>query len=333
MLDSLSVSCFNPVKCINPRYRKDAEDTSWRKKGPMMYKDFYLEVPCGKCYLCRKRLANNWRVRLFEECLSTPQMYYEGKLVYNAFFITFTYENASLPPNKREDFANHIKHWRDNWRKKYGKSPRYFITTDKGSQFERLHLHAIIFNPYDYKNDCRIDWNACRLHNFHWKYGFVFIDFEKPYLESAKGVSYVTGYITGSNLGKDAQKHGKPISPESMYYRPYVFVSNGLGAKYVYGMDARLKGLDNMLYSLNGFNYSLPQYYKNKLFNKEQLFCMSQIYQLEREQYIVHRAKLGKESEYSVAGSLVTFEGVGDLYDKVYRYYDKIPNTKFYAKE
>lgn len=323
-VDSISVSCFSPIVTINPKYRKDAySDSRFRRLGPQMYSDWYLSVPCGKCYLCRKKRANSWRIRLIEECKTLERFYYEGKYVFNALFLTFTYRDDVLPPSKRDEIAVHLRKWRDLWRKKYGRSPRYFATTDKGSQFGRLHLHLIIFQPYDYKRNRRVEWQELSLYDFFWRYGFAYIDKNRPYLEDLSGVTYVTSYITGGNLEKDAQKHGKPICEESKHYIPYIFVSRGLGAYFLTYSEVYSRYMSgDTTYRVSAFDYALPLYYRNKIFDCEMRYWMRVDHKEELQRYFKYNAD---NLRWKLSGTYYrSVEDVERVYYDVYAQFDKI---------
>lgn len=206
---------------------------------------------------------------------------------YRIIFVCFTYDNEHLPKSgRRDEFATQIRKWRDLWRKKYGSSPRYFAITDRGSQFGRLHLHLLIFAPYDCKNDRYLTIEELEQNNFFWRNGQA----RKPsWLESEKGVSYVCGYMTGSNLEKDALKHGKPICKESLEYIPFIFVSNGLGKRFVESPSLSIDPTNgNLLYRYNGYYYGLPSYYRYKLIDEEFRWHSNLLLKKEKETYYLN---------------------------------------------
>ena len=321
--------------CKNPRFRGDPHSfrVQWNKlQYPEDYaENYYIEVPCGKCYLCRKKKANFWRVRLTEELKDTPRFYdYDGVNKYRVAFVTFTYDDAHLPTSERRDaVADHIRKWRDLWRKKYGKSPRYFATTDKGSQFGRLHLHLLIFNPFNYKLNKPLEECDMSFNNFMWRFGMARYKDSELWLESSRGVTYVTSYITGGNLEKDAKKHGKPICKEALEYVPWVFVSNGLGKGFI-ERSARYGQVLKPLYNLNGYDYALPSYYRYKLIPYELRWHSNLVYKYEKMQYVSEN-----EVVYSYGGSFVSYDAVKRSYDEKFSQFDnvykfKVPN---YAKK
>lgn len=333
MFDSLSVSCFRPLYVKNPRFRKPPNSFTYQYNKLLHWRDYlenyYIEVPCGKCYLCRKKRANGWRIRLIEELKAYPTFYHKGVQKYRVVFATFTYRQECLPTtDNRTEFADHLRHWRDLWRKKYGKSVRFWAITDKGSQFGRVHLHLLIFNPFDYKKGKPLSIHALNEVNFLWKYGYS----RKPsWLESHKGVTYITGYLTTANLEKDAIKHGKPICKEALEYVPFVFCSNGLGANYltnpnyVYDEENDLK-----LYRYNGYLYGLPSYYRYKLIDSETRWHQN----LLRKYYTLDYVSYTDDLRYKLLGRVTNYSIVKHLYYSSFAKYDMSnnKNLKIYVK-
>ena len=321
MLDSIPISCFRPLVVVNPRFRKGVNHPDYWKNRELYWRDFtenyYLRVPCGKCFLCRKKKANGWRIRLIEESKSVGRFRHCGIEKYRIIFVCFTFDSSHIPKDERRDtIAVYIRKWRDLWRKKYGKSPRYFATTDKGSQFGRIHLHLLIFNPYDYKNKIPLSINKLKKQNFFWRNGFARYP---SWVESEKAISYVTGYLTGSNLGKDAIKHSKPICKEALRYVPYVFVSNGLGASFLEnGPTFYNKNLNMYMYYYQGFNYGLPQYYRYKLVDYEFRWHQNLIYKKEVEDYYLRNPF----PIYNMSGEKYTFDKLESIYKSSFAKYD-----------
>ena len=292
----------------------------------MLYPDdfrenYYINAPCGKCYLCRKSKANAWRIRLFEEVKSLPSFVDGPRVVRNVIFVCFTFDDEHLPRfENRETIAVYIRKWRDLWRKKYGKSPRYYAVTDKGSQFGRLHLHLLIFEPFNYKDDWPLSLEELEENNFMWRNGMAR---EPSYLESEAGITYVTGYITGGNLEEDAKKHGKPICKEALEYVPMVFVSNGLGR----GANLSLNNTDieldrdrnRYMYRIGNYTYSLPKYYRDKVVPYYDRWHTNLVYKSEVEDYILRNYGALK---YSSSGFTYVLDDVVRMYNFVYSKFD-----------
>lgn len=283
------MTCFRPRYVVNPRFRGGKSRASYWINRTFHARDFevnyYLPIPCGRCFLCRKKRANSWRIRLVEECKSVPTFTHAGVTKYRVIFVCFTFSDDCLPADEsRSNIASFVRRWRDLWRKKFGRSPRYFAVTDKGSQFGRLHLHFLIFNPFDYKKQRALSISYLSSFNFLWKYGFAR---EPSWLEGMQGISYVSGYMTSANLEKDAIKHGKSICKEALEYFPLVFVSNGLGSAFKGSKNVVYDSLnDCYLYEFNGYYYGLPTYYRNAIVDDETRWHQNLLYKYLQDDYM-----------------------------------------------
>ena len=58
---------------------------------PVYLKEKNIIVPCGKCFYCRRKYILMWSLRLQHELIT-----YDNKAV----FVTLTYDNENLPPDK-----------------------------------------------------------------------------------------------------------------------------------------------------------------------------------------------------------------------------------------
>ena len=97
-----------------------------------------INVPCGKCIPCRKRRASHWSFRIMEE----------SKISSSACFLTLTYEEApytqnGFPTLVKKDYQNFLKRLR---KLAPNKKLKYFACGEYGTQTQRPHYHAIIFN-------------------------------------------------------------------------------------------------------------------------------------------------------------------------------------------
>lgn len=93
----------------------------------------FIEVPCGKCYECRKEKARKWAFR----CL------FEASEHKSNYFLTVTYEDGFLPRDDQEqkrDLQLFFKRLR-----RAGKEFRYFACGEKGDATERRHNHCLMF--------------------------------------------------------------------------------------------------------------------------------------------------------------------------------------------
>lgn len=261
--------CIAPTWMKNPRYKagKAAIAKDYRLK--------YIQVGCGKCTECRKKKAKEWLIRLMEEYKNNPER--------GGQFVTLTFSEeegkkiaTELESNDSEKIAKlAVKRFRERWRKKHGKSPRYFLITELGhkgkyidehgktrEKTERIHLHGIIFEKNEkfgklkWKNE--YDHKAGRISeelNKIWHYGNTVIGYSDI---QEKTINYVTKYIT-----KNDEEH------EGYYGR--ILCSQGIGKGYTEKPEIKekhkyIKDNTNTHYNFtNGRKAGLPAYYKNKL--------------------------------------------------------------------
>lgn len=100
----------------------------------------YLQVPCGKCLLCRDKKKREWSFRaVCENVYSTSQ----------PLFITMTYNNKHLPKYGvfKEEVQCFMKRLRIKLdRNKIKHNIRYFAVGEYGSKSGRPHYHMILWN-------------------------------------------------------------------------------------------------------------------------------------------------------------------------------------------
>lgn len=241
--------------CLFPKLIKNRKYLPNKKNGgipPEPWDKRVLAVPigCGECIECRKKKANDLKIRLLEEV----------KKGNKAHFVTLTFSTESLnelylhhPHLKGYDLDNAtagtaVRLFLERWRKEFKKSVRHWLVTELGGgRYEHLHLHGIIWTDHDH---LKIEK--------HWKYGFVYFG---DYV-SEKTINYITKYIT-------------KIDDVHTTYKPKVFTSKGLGENYVNSADGKshkyVAGQTKEFYhTSNNYRMGLPIYYRNKVFTEEE---------------------------------------------------------------
>lgn len=221
--------------------------------------------------MCRKKLANEWKIRLLKEFESTPTHRHFGKIQPRIVFVSLTFS----PKYYSDDdsfFASYLVKMRDNWRKRFGKSPRYFATTDRGAKNGRLHLHMLLFNPYDYIKNKPISVTTIESFKLWWKYGYTQFRWVEKGCQAA---IYCVGYITGANIQKDAEevrKHGHKVCEIALKHKPRIFVSKGLGSAFdTYENFLQFKYSGPTL-NIGDYVYVLPRYYRYKWWSRYERF-------------------------------------------------------------
>lgn len=199
--------------------------------SPVWVRSQMMHVPCGKCAFCVRKAINAWCTRLRHELEASS----------SAFFLTLTYDNENLPAdgelNKR-DLQLFIKRLR-----KANPGIRYFAVGEYGTQGERPHYHAVIFNLLDLS-----------LVTDNWKLGFV-----KGSRANAGRIRYMVSYMA---LPQDVSHRQAPF--RLMSRRP------GIGSAYLEKMgEFHRARCDPVIYDFGTAN-AMPRFYKDKLYTKAQ---------------------------------------------------------------
>lgn len=224
------MKCLNPYHIVNPRYKGDNSFTE--RNTP----DYFIDIPCGKCHLCLKKRAADWKARLIPEFNTCK----------SAHFITLTIDEEHID-ECQENSSRPLRKFFEIYRKHYGKRPRHFFVTELGETYGRLHYHGIIFDP------------ACspEFYSTHWHYGFTWVGWCNP-----KTIGYIVKYIV---------KPQSDISPD--WYIPKVFASPGLGKCYLENpavIEYHLKS-GSQLMQVGNYKYTLPRYLRERIFGKDTL--------------------------------------------------------------
>ena len=200
----------------------------------------YVPIGCGNCIECKKKRANEWKVRLFEEIKVNKK---------NAKFVTLTFSNEELKIicskiNKQESNAvatYAVRHFLELWRANEKKSVKHWLITELGQKnTERIHLHGIIWG-----DDAKI--------KKYWKYGQIYIG---KYVNE-KTINYITKYCT-------------KIDVKHKGYNPIILTSPGIGKKYTKTLAAEIAKKTDKYKTKSGTEIALPIYYRNKIFTEEE---------------------------------------------------------------
>lgn len=237
-------------------------------------------VPCGKCELCQKRLANDYFIRNYYEwidCVTSRNG--------TAYFVTLTYADEVLPhlpayPSIACFDSEHIKTFLKRLRKYLQETfstfgLKYFIVSEYGGEFGRPHYHGIFFVD-DWKSTTRSDFQMLEAIARSWtkivdrsaRFNQLFdcqrVDAKA--IENESAIMYCCKYI-GKQIGAadfDA------LNVEHRYKRNH-WQSVGLGARIYDYCNADF--FESGLVSLGGFKYAIPRYYAIKA--KREFYCYS----------------------------------------------------------
>lgn len=257
---NINIMCIYETKLINMKYQPTIKNGG-RVPKIKDYRQMYIKIGCGWCIECRKKISNDWRIRLTEEIKSNK----------SSEFITFSFSPESIRTLKDEIItkkykgidgkeidvnilaAYSLRMFSERWRKKYKKSPRYWFVTELGhTNSERLHLHGIIFNT---TNKTRKKFQKDIIEK--WKYGNVYIG----QWVDIRTINYLMKYVT-----KLDDKHTG--------YKQKIFTSKKMGENYIYEKKNlhKFNGEKTITKykNSNGTLNALPRYYKEKLWTEEE---------------------------------------------------------------
>jgi len=216
-------------------------------------------VPCGKCIPCIERIRASWSFRIAVE----------EKLSESSTFLTLTYSDDYLPKDNQVSKAE-VQKYIKRLRHKAPKLKYYFVG-EYGENYQRPHYHAIIFNVS--KDDLIDEWKEKDESK-----GIVTTDIVSP-----ASIHYVTGYIN-KKYGKLDEKTGKQI-PELERLRSFALMSKGLGKKYIKYAAKFHKSNLTLQSNLNGNQTTIPRYYRDSIFDDDELHYIKQQSQSEIDKY------------------------------------------------
>lgn len=285
--------CLYPKLIRNKRYlpnKKNGGHTPYcddeRKKA--------VAIGCGKCIECRKKRANEWRVRLMIELKNHPE---------NAHFVTMTYSDESLSKFEQEEALNvasrSIELFRKRWYKKYKCGIKHFLISELGgNDSQRMHLHGILWTEKSKEEVEEV-----------WSYGFV--DYGE--FVNERTVNYIIKYIF-----KIDEKHPDFVTK--------VWTSKGIGQGYAEGEGKcfnKFRGISTKDYYRmpSGAKVALPIYIRNKIFDENQ-----------REELWMQ--KLDQKKRYVCGEKIDISNGKGiQLYFKCLKYHQERTEALGYSSD
>lgn len=266
--------------CINKKLIANRKYTATKKNGGVIplcrdERQRNIWIPCGQCYICRKKKAREWRMRLTEDVKVNKKC----KIVT----LTFSTEWLIKIAEKCKGYTGYnldneickwaVKHWRENWRKRYGRSPRHWFITELGhGKTEHVHMHGIVWEDERYKLRDTLLNEVSEI----WKYGYVGIgkyDYKTGGMinyVSARTANYFTKYIN-------------KIDEQHKEYRQIILTSPGIGKAYLESERAKdnayREGRTKQQYYLaEGGVLPLAEYFRRKMYSDEQREQMTKEY-------------------------------------------------------
>jgi len=248
--------CFHPLKGWASKALSGGFTTSRRDA----FIDLPRTVPCGQCSGCRLERSRQWAVRC----------HHEASLHENNCFITLTYNDEHLPPDRSltiREFQLFIK----RLRKKYGNNIRYYACGEYGENYGRPHYHACLFN-HDF-TDKKL-WKQSRDNPLYRSASLeaLWID---PETKKSLGYSsvgevtfqsaaYVARYIMKKRLGKNQDEYYVYIDDDGVVHQrlpEFTLMSRrpGIGAGWLQKFATDVYPDDFVI--INGKRVRPPRYY------------------------------------------------------------------------
>lgn len=154
---------------------------------PASYEETHerINLPCGRCYGCRRRRAQEWTLRNLIEL---------GQHT-SASFVTLTYDDEHLPPTLS---TRHLSLFLKRLRRRTRGGVRFFACGEYGDRTRRPHYHALLYGLAE--SDGRIPEA--------WGLGHVQVGSVTP-----SSVAYTCGYVTKKYTSK--RWIGEAVDPET----------------------------------------------------------------------------------------------------------------------
>lgn len=198
---------------------------------------------CGQCPYCLQRRANNYIFRCLQQLKVTPL----------AHFVTLTYEDPPLSPNgfmtlQKSDFQKFMKRLRKRCRPQ-NNIIKYFACGEYGTQTERPHYHAIIYNAkYE---DIEAAWND------YPGNGLLHRDDV-----NGNTVAYVAKYML---KGKFKRKHKNDDREKE-----FQLFSKALGVNYINAASIKWhkEDISRQYATINGYKIALPRWFREQLYDE-----------------------------------------------------------------
>lgn len=208
--------------------------------NPQTIKSAQTPVNCGVCFACLERRRQDWAFRITQEI----------KVSSGALFITLTYAEDTLPMIKANGkwYATLLKSdpqkFMKKLRKKQSTKIKYYMVGEYGTELNRPHYHYIIFN---------LELQTIKDLEDTWGLGMVHIGKAEP-----KSITYVTGYLINNWISSVHRQ------------KPFAMMSKGLGENYLHHSKEYHKQNQKFNVRKNNRNYTLPRYYRDKIFSDKE---------------------------------------------------------------
>ena len=286
--------CYFPEKIYNKRFLPTKKN-NYHPEKCQDERLKHIEVECGKCFECKKKKRNQWRLRNFEELAEHKHaIFFTGTLSPERY--KYLCEHYGYKEDEENSIiTKELRLFLERIRKACGSSVRHWCVTEKGHQnTRRIHLHGIFYLPkrMRYRTLLGLLYNG-------WIGGYCYYG---KYVNN-KTINYITKYMTKED--KD--------NPD---YQAIVLCTKGIGRNYVkknqyrHKWQGAEKTADNYYDTKSGRYYPLPRYWRNKVFE-----------QWQRDEMLLNRLDKKIELFDGYKWDVSTEEGITELqnYKKEYR--------------
>lgn len=216
--------------------------------------------PCGKCLYCLEKRRLPWVVRL------THERRYWSKFGIPTYFVTLTYDDTNLPNDGvcKRDIQLFLKRLRKYYSSFESNKLKYFCVSEYGPKTHRAHYHLILFG---FNRNLSA---ALRIISNCWNNGFVKLSKVKP-----SRIRYVTKYSTKffDKLNDSISDDCVDASSSTECNPEFRLISKGIGISFVssQNVDFYRNNPDKLFLTLDDVKYSLPRYYRDKIFDKDDM--------------------------------------------------------------
>lgn len=225
--------------------------------------------PCGKCLYCLEKRRVPWTVRL------THERRFWSRFGIPTYFVTLTYDEHNLPKDgvSKRDIQLFLKRLRKNYASLESNQLKYFCVSEYGPTTHRAHYHLILFG---FNRNLS---TALQIISKCWNNGFVKVSRVKP-----ARIKYVTKYSTKffDKLNDSNCENFDESSSPSNCTPEFRLISKGIGISFVspQNVDFYRNNPDKLFLTLDDVKYALPRYYRDKIFDKNDLrfkqFCFEE---------------------------------------------------------
>lgn len=253
------MTCYHPLEA----YRSLGSRTD-KGKCPVVFTrpdgpSEPVTLPCGQCIGCRIERSRQWALR----CVHEASLHDEN------CFVTLTYDDENLPPDRSLVKSDHQKFLKRLRAANPGVRIRYFLCGEYGDTEERPHYHALLFG-FDFPD--KIAWCKSKGHQIWisedlqrlWPFGYSWIG-EVTWESAAYVARYVMKKVNGA-AALDRYVHDvDPDTGECRFQEPeYIAMSRrpGIGRDWY---DKFKSDCAKDFLTHEGKKFKVPKYYDGVL--------------------------------------------------------------------